>query len=711
MAPCTLEVPVQSMDCAACAAHVRQAVARVPGVVSVHVPLGAGQVVVQLDPTRADREAVVKAVEAAGYQVPAGQPGARQRAAGGDRAGVTVTAVAGARRVLGLLGALVGAVLFAVIVGEWLGVFEAVSRRLPWPLGLAAVAVGGFPVFRTVVRAAWRGRVTAHALMTLGVLAAMALGEWATAAVVVFFMRVGDYAERFTVGRARHAVRDLLALAPRIARVERGDFQIETPVEDVRPGDVVVVRPGEAVPVDGEVVAGRATVDQAAITGEAMPVEVGPGARVFAAALVRMGSLRVRTTHVGPDSTFGRVIRLVQDAETHRADLQRAADRFAAFYLPVVAAIAGLTLLVRRDPLAAAAVLVVACSCGFALATPIAVLASIGAAARRGILVKGGRVLEALARADVLLIDKTGTLTLGRPQITAVVPLNGATAEEVLALAAAAERDSEHPLAEAVRAAARARGLVARAPDHVEMIPGVGVRAVLDGALVTVGRCDAADAGMLPGEVDALQADGRTLMVVRRDDAPVGVLAAADATRAEVPAALADLRALGFRHIEILTGDHEGAAAAVAGELGVAYRARLLPEEKIAVVRDYQARGHTVVMVGDGVNDAPALAQADVGIAMGAAGSAIALEAGHAGLMRDDWRLLPDMVRIARRTLRVVWSNLSVTAAYNVGGLVLAALGYLPLALAAAAQALPDLGILANSTRLLRWQTPRRSRP
>jgi len=587
-------------------------------------------------------------------------------------------------------------------VGEWFGLFEAVTRRVPWPLGLVLVLAGGYPVFRNVIRAAIRKQVTAHTLMTVGALAALVVGQWATAAVVVFFMRVGDYAERFTTERARRAVKDLTAMAPQTARVERDGAEREVPVGEVRVGETVVVRPGEKIPVDGEVIAGHATVDQATITGESMPAEAGPGTRVFAATIARLGGLRLRTTHAGKDTTFGRVIRMVEDAEAHRANVQRIADKFSAYYLPLVVSIATLTLLIRRDSLATAAVLVVACSCSFALATPIAMLASIGAGARRGLLIKGGRYLEALARADVVLIDKTGTLTLGRPQITDVLPLNGASGEDVLVLAASAERYSEHPLAEAVRAAARERGLPLYEPEQFEAIPGIGVRARVDGITVTVGSRRMVPDGSPPRVVADLEAQGKTLLFVARDGAITGVLAASDTLRPEVPAALAAIRALGIRQIELLTGDNERTAAAMAQRLDVVYRAGLLPEDKIGVVQQYQAQGRTVVMIGDGVNDAPALAQADVGIAMGAAGSDVAVEAAHIALLRDDWALIPEVWQIARRTMRVVKLNIGFTAAYNLTGLTLAALGILPLVFAAAAQSLPDLGILGNSARLLR---------
>ncbi|MCS6965014.1 cation-translocating P-type ATPase [Thermoflexus sp.] len=685
-----LEVPIQGMDCAECALHVQQAIADLPGVESVHVLLSSEKAIVRVDPTRVDWSAIRKAVESAGYSIP-------------DSA-VPSAASAGAftRRVRMLLALVFSGVLIIVVAGEWLGLFEKLNELVPLPIGAAFVIVGGFPVFRNVVRAALKRRITAHALMTTGAMAALAVGDWVAAAIVVVFMRVGDAIERFTAEGARRAVKELIAMAPQTARVERNGAEVEVPVTEVQVGEIVVVRPGERIPVDGEVIAGHATVDQSAITGESMPVEVARGSHVFAATIAKLGSLRVKTLRVGADTTFGRVIKMVEEAEAHRADVQRLADRFSAYYMPVVAGIAALTFLISRNPLAAAAVLVVACSCSFALATPVAMLASIGASAKRGVLIKGGKYLEALARADVVLVDKTGTLTLGRPQITDVVPLNDMSPSEILALAASAERYSEHPLAEAVREAARAQHLPLADPQDFEVIPGMGIRARVNGHRVTIGNRRLVPAPESLPLARQLEEQGKTLLWVALNGELAAILAAADTLRPEVPAALAELRALGIQRVELLTGDNERVAAALAGKLGVPYRANLLPEDKIQVVKDYQAKGHVVVMIGDGVNDAPALAQADVGIAMGVAGTDIAMEAAHIALMREDWRLIPEVLRIARRTMGVVRMNLAFTAIYNLVGLTLAALGILPLTLAAAAQSLPDLGILANSARLLR---------
>ncbi len=691
----TLEVPISGMDCAECTLHVQHAIAALPGVEKVDVFLASEKAIVQIDPAQVTLPLIREAVQEAGYSVP-------DRATAPERFAPTQQSYT--RAIFTLFGLVFFVVLFVVVIGEWLGLFEDLTARVPWPIGVAIVLIAGWPVFRQVIRATLRKQVTSHTLMTIGALAALVIGQWVTAALVVFFMRVGDYAEHFTAERARRAVKDLAALAPQTARVEEQGVEREIPIELVKAGEVIIVRPGEKIPVDGEVISGQATLDQAAITGESMPIDAGPGTHVFAATFARLGSLRIRATHVGADTTFGHVIKLVEEAEGQRAEVQRVADKFSAYYLPVVALIAVLTLLIRRDPLAAVAVLVVACSCAFALATPIAMLASIGAAAKRGVLIKGGKFIEALDQADVVLIDKTGTLTLGRPQITDVISLSREIHHaELLRLAGSAEKYSEHPLAEAVRQAAKRQGLDLLEPHDFEAVPGAGVKARVNGSVIAVGsqRLIAQDA-VWRKQADELEAQGKTLLFIAQDEQLIGLMAASDTLRPEVPAAINALRAQGIQHIELLTGDNERTAATLAQQLGVKYRANLLPQDKITIVKDYQARGHIVVMVGDGVNDAPALAQAHVGIAMGAAGSDIAIEAAHIALMRDDWALVPDLLRIARRTMRTVKGNLIFTIAYNVIGLTLAALGILPPILAAAAQSLPDLGILANSSRLIR---------
>jgi Cd2+/Zn2+-exporting ATPase/Cu+-exporting ATPase len=695
----TLELPVKGMDCAECTQHVQLALAALPGVQEVRVLLSSEKAIVQIDPDLVDVPQLRKAVEAAGYSVP-------EATSHVSEAGTSRSLSSFTRPILTLFGLVFGVVLLVVIAGEWLGLFERVTDLVPWYLGWGLVVLAGYPIFWNVIKAALRRQILSHTLMSLGVIAALAVGQWPTAVVIVFFMRVGDYAEHFTTERSRQALKRLTALAPQIARVERDGSEQVVSIAEVQVGETVIVRPGETIPVDGDVFDGQATVDQATMTGESMPIEVMSGSHVFAATLAQLGSLRIRVTHVGADTTFGRVISMVEEAEAHRAPVQRIADRFSAYFLPVVATIAVLTFIISRSPLSAAAVLVVACSCSFALATPIAMLASIGAAASRGLLVKGGKYLEALARADVVFIDKTGTVTTGRPQITDIVPLVGVTSEEVLLLAASVERDSEHPLAEAVRRQAEAFELTLQTASQFEAIPGIGVRGWINGAQVSVGNAHMIQEQVPVDITLTLEQQGKTLLLVERDGILIGILAAADTLRPEVRGAVEQLRAIGIRNIELLTGDNRRTAEVLASSIGVTYQADLLPADKIRIVKEAQERGHTVVMIGDGVNDAPALAQADVGIAMGVMGTDIAQDSAHAALMREDWNLVPDLFTIAQRTMRVVRMNLSFTILYNLVGLTLAAFGILPPILAAAAQSLPDLGILANSSRLLHQRLP-----
>jgi Cd2+/Zn2+-exporting ATPase/Cu+-exporting ATPase len=685
------------MDCAECALHTEEAVRGVPGVREARVYLAAERLDVVYDPDLTDPTQIARAVEGVGYRVEeeAGD-------AGEGRASDL------AERLTGLFVATGALVILVEMIGERFGLLEAALARFPPWAAIAAVLVGGYPIFRKVFLALRQGQVTAHALMTLGIIGALSIGEYPAAVVIVFFMRVSDYLEGLTTDRSRQAIRALMRVAPEIAHRVQGGEEQDVPVEALRPGDQVIVRPGERVPADGEVEKGTATVDQSPITGESIPMDKRPGSQLFAGTIVHGGALVIRVTRVGGDTTLGRVIRLVEEAEANKAPVQRLADGFTAWYIPVVVATAVVTYLIGRDLTAAIAVLLVSCACAIALATPTAVIAAVGRAARRGILIKGGRYLELLARVDTVVMDKTGTLTFGRPAVTDVVALDDRREEEVVRLAATAERLSEHPVAAAVRQAARERGLTPPAPDEFEPLVGLGVRALSHGAHLLVGNhqlMEKEGVAVPPhAEVQAAawETAGKTVFFVAVDDGIIGLLAVADTPRPEVPEALEALRQLGIKRFLLLTGDNERTANALAGLLGIGYRAELLPEDKIAVVKDLQEQGRTVLMVGDGVNDAPALAQADVGVAMGVAGTDAALEAADVALMQDDWRALPQAVHVGRRTFRVIQQNLGLGVLYNVVGMTLAAIGILSPVAAAAGQSIPDLLIMLSSARLLR---------
>jgi len=688
---------VRGMDCAECAVHTEEAVRGLKGVREARVYLGAERLDVVYDPNLTDTDRIGQAVEQAGYRVEEETDSTGQ----GHASDL-------AKQLTGLLVAVVVLVILVETIGERLGLLEAALTWVPPWLAIAAILVGGFPIFRNVVAALTRGQVTAHALMTLGIVGALTIGEYTAAVVIVFFMRVSDYLEGLTTDRSREAIRALMRLAPETAHRLRNGEEEDVPVEALSPGDRVVVRPGEQIPADGQVEKGTAAVDQSPVTGESMPVEKGPGSDVFAGTIAHAGALIIEVTRTGSDTTLGRVIQLVEEAEANKAPVQRVADHFTAWYIPVVVAAAGLTYLLGQDLTAAIAVLLVSCACAIALATPTAVIAAVGRAARRGILIKGGRYLESLAHVDTVVMDKTGTLTFGRPAVTNVSALDGRSEEEVMVVAATAEQLSEHPVAAAVRQAARERGLDPISADQFEALTGMGVRARSNNRRLLVGNQRLLEEEDIPLPADARakavawQEAGETVFFVAVDDRVLGLMAVADEARPEVPEALAALRKLGIEHFLLLTGDDKRNARAEADRLDIAYRAELLPEDKIEVIRQLQEGGQTVLMVGDGVNDAPALAQADVGVAMGVVGTDAALEAADVALMRDDWHALPEAMRIGRRSFRVIQQNLGLGVLYNVIGIGLAALGILPPVVAAAGQSIPDLLVMLNSARLLR---------
>ncbi|HEY4684341.1 MAG TPA: cation-translocating P-type ATPase [Candidatus Acidoferrales bacterium] len=608
---------------------------------------------------------------------------------------------------LGLVFLSVVALLLLVsIVGERFGVLEGFVARVPWWLAVALVGLGGYPIFRGLYLNLRHRRITAHAIMTIGMVAALAAREYPTAIIIVFFMRAGEFLESFTIRKSRDAIKKLIAQAPRTARVKRDGAEREVAIEELQVNDRVLIRPGEKIPVDGQVLAGTSSVNQAPITGESLPVPKSPGDSVFAATVNGAGVLEVTTTKVGRDTTYGRIIRLVEEAEASKAPVQRFADKFSAYFVPLVLGAAALTYLTTGQVMNAVAVLVVACACAIAIATPMAVSAAVGSGARSGILIKGGAYLELLAKVDTLVVDKTGTLTFGRPEVVQVIPFGNRNEKEVLELAAALERYSEHPLAGAVVRAAGGNG--AGPVEDLRVVAGKGIGGNVNGSRVAVGSLRyMEEAGLtMPPEMltcaESAETEGQTSIVVAIDGQAVGLITAADTLRPGVGRVFDEVRRMGIKRIMMLTGDNERVARAIANQLGIEYKAELLPEDKIAIVRQLRSEGARVAMVGDGINDAPALAAADVGIAMGAAGTDVAIEAADIALMTDDWKQIPAAIRLARRTFGAIKQNLLFTAIYNAVGIALAWAGVIPPVVAAAAQSFPDVAILLNSSRLLR---------
>lgn len=592
----------------------------------------------------------------------------------------------------------------AVVVGR------AGSPSAGDALMVVAAAVAGAPVAVRAVRALRARTVGIDVLVTVAASGGVAIGEHWEAAAVTLLFAVGHALEDATLARTRSALTALVAVAPRVAVVLRDGEPVEVPATDVRAGEVVLVRNGATVPVDGAVVAGAGAVDEATITGEALPVEKGPGERVFAGTLSRGGVLQVRVTGVGADTTLARIIRRVEEAQDAAAPTQAFMERFSAWYTPAIIALAVVAGVATGDVALALTLLVIGCPGALVISIPVAVVAGIGRGARSGVLVKGGRFLETSARVSAVALDKTGTLTRGRPVLTDVVVLaDGVTSDDVLGLAARAEVGSEHPLGRPVVEAARAAGLPVDVPESVTPVPGRGVRAVVAGRRVVVGSVallvgdGVGSTDRLREEVARLEASGRTPLAVAVDGRPVGVLAVEDEVRAGAREAVAALRSGGVRTVVVLTGDAGPVARRVAAEVGIDdVRAGLLPEDKLAAVAELRARGHVVAMVGDGVNDAPALATADVGVAMGAAGSAVAVESADIALMGEDLRALPDALRLARRTVRTMRQNVAV--ALGTVGLLLAGVlaGGVTMSLGMLVHEASVLVVVVNAMRLLR---------
>jgi len=593
-------------------------------------------------------------------------------------------------------GDLLRIALVAVAVGaSWLFPWEPFLRINL--VALAATLIGGYPIFREAFEALRERRMTMELSMTIALVAALTIREAFTAVVIVLFVLVAEVLEHMTVGRGRQAIRDLLDLLPRTVAVRRADGVTDVASSALRVGEVVVIRPGARVPVDGVVVSGHSFVDQAAITGESLPVEKVPGAPVFAGTINQSGALDVRTTGIGRDTTFAKIVEAVEHAEQSRAPIQKTADRLAGYLVYFALGAAALTFLLTRDARSTISVIIVAGACGIAAGTPLAILGAVGRAARHGAIVKGGIYVEVLGRVDTVVLDKTGTLTLGAPEVVALHPADGVSEAQLLEAAAIAELPSEHPLGKAVLAKARAEGITPPDPDRFAYMPGKGIVCSHRGEAIVVGS-----RSLLDGEGIAVPeaiAAGSTVLVARAGRF-LGALEVADVVRPEAAAAIGEIRRMGMQTV-LLTGDAASIARDVGSRLGVdAVHAELLPEQKLAKVRELQEAGRRPAMVGDGINDAPALAQADVGIAMGS-GTDVARESADVVLLGNDLLKLVEALRIARRCRGIIRQNFAGTLLVDGLGIVLASLGSLNPLLAAFIHVSSELLFILNSTRLL----------
>ncbi len=614
------------------------------------------------------------------------------------------------------LTVLVAAALVAYVSGTVRSIYG-------FDLAMLSALVGGFPIYSSAVAALARRQISADLAVSLAAFAALYLGYtgqyaenmYLVAAEVILIMLIGEALEHFAIDRTRDGIAALLALRPETARVRHGDHEHVVPVERIQPDDVIVVRPGDRIPVDGRVISGGSSVDQSPITGESLPADKVPGDEVFAGTINLHGAMELAVQRLGEDTALEQIIHLVEHAEAAKAPTQRLADKYATWFVPIVLVAAGLTFWLSGNLVRAVAVLVVACPCALVLATPTAIAATMGALVRRGVLIKGGAVLEKLGKLRSIVFDKTGTLTLARLRIDRIVAAEGYQASEVLRLGAAVERHSEHPVARLIVQRAAADRVETSPSAEFLAHPGLGAEARVEGATVRVGsprfleQSGIAVSPWLRSRVEELAAQGSTVVLVARDTEPIGAVAVQDTVRGEAAEAIGRLRGLGVERIVMLTGDNAAAAGSVAGRLGIEdIRAGLLPADKVAAVRQIQKEAGPTVMVGDGINDAPSLVTADVGVAMADIGTDVAIASADVVLVSDDLRRLAETVTLSRWMLKIIWQNiLGFAVVFNVLAVLAASLGWISPLAAAVLHQVGSLTVVLNSMRLLvdyhRW--------
>lgn len=600
-----------------------------------------------------------------------------------------------------------GVLLLAGLIADWV-------LRLPIPaavLYIAATLVGGGPVFLLAARGIMKRDLTAGVMVSVAMIAAMLIGEYSAAAIVAFMMMFGEMLENFTMARANEALKNLARLIPNFVTLLREGHPASVPVEHVRAGDTLLVRNGERVPVDGVIRKGQAALDESTITGESVPVDKKVGDTAFAGTLNTAGTLEIQAQKLGRDTTLGTIVKLVEEAQKSHAPVQRLANKYAQYLVPLTFSIAGLVYLVTGEIVRAVTVLVVVCPCALVLATPTALVAAIGNAARKNAIVKNGGSIESLGKVDCVAFDKTGTLTIGKPRVTQVVALDSVPPDQILSFAATAENCSEHPLGKAIVEHANERGVSFVVPQETEVLTGFGVRAKNNGHEIFVGKhAWLAHAGLADAthaaRIAELEAQGHTVIPVVVNRAMVGMITLADQVRPEAQAALRALKAVGVKKTVLISGDNPSAVKHVATQLGVdEYHAQVLPDQKLALIKQLQQQGLRVAYVGDGVNDAPALATADVGVAMGVAGTDVAIETAGIALMNDDMRNLAHLIALAREALRTIRGNVAFSLSMNVLSVILSFFGVIGPALGALMHEFSALPVLAYSARLVAYQS------
>ena len=741
----TEKFSVPEMDCPSCAGKIENALDGVSGIETYDTQPTTGTVVTTYDSSSTSSDAIVQAIENAGYPV----TGTTESTGGGTSATDTESIWTSSRALKtwtsGVFVAL--GLLFAFVPGVTnVSAFTALGSEflLADALFLLGIMVGGQAVVRNGYYSARNLSLDIDLLMSIAILGATAVGLYLEAATLAFLFSIAELLERYSMDKARNSLRELMDLSPDEATVKRDGEEVTVPVEDVTVGDVVIVKPGEKIPMDGEVVAGESAVNQAPITGESVPVDKSTGEEVYAGTINEEGYLEIQVAAEASDNTLSRIIEMVEDAQNNKTDQEQFVERFAGYYTPIVVAAAILTTVV--PPLVFGApwetwivrgltLIVLSCPCAFVISTPVSVVSGITSAAKNGVLIKGGNHLEAMGAIEAIAFDKTGTLTKGELTVTDVVPVNGNTEDDVLRCAQGLERRSEHPIGEAIVAKASVANIDEHDVSEFESITGKGVRADLDGTTHYAGKpglfedlgfnlthvhaatdggtvtktsrdlCERNDClDLLEETVPELQSEGKTVVLVGTEDELEGVIAVADEVRPEAKRAVERLHELGIERTVMLTGDNERTARSIAEEVGVdEYRAELLPEEKVEAIKAIDDEYDGVAMIGDGINDAPALATATVGIAMGAAGTDTALETADIALMGDDLDKLPYLYKLSHKANTVIRENIWVSLGSKALLAIGVPLGYVSVVAAVLiGDAGMTLGVTGNAMRLSR---------
>jgi Cd2+/Zn2+-exporting ATPase len=684
-------VNIENIHCGDCALNIERSVEHVPGVLSAEVSYVLSTATIYYDPHRVEEDRIKKAITKPGYAV---------RETFAER-----TRTFWKERSSFIYLILSGVTLGLSWIFTWIGFGPL---HFPTALAIASLILGGYPILKSAVRTLLIPDLNVDTLVSIAAISATAVGAYREAATVIFIMLLGEFLEGVTVGKTRKAIASLVQLSPKTAWVRRENNEVQVPIEDVKPKEVVIVRPGERIPVDGKIISGCGSINQSTLTGESIPVEKEVGDKVYCGTFNESGSCEVEATQVAEDTKLAQIKRLILEAQAEKSPTQRVMDRFSRYFIPAIILIAFATFLVTGEMIRAITILIVACPCALVLGTPTAVVAAIGNAARQGILIKGGAYLEQMGRLKTLLMDKTGTLTHGRPKVVEIRPLDAMDEKEVLYWAAIAEKRSEHPLAKAITEKTEALGMSIPHPQSFENFRGKGVKVQWNSKSILVGSSEMmkSEGVQIPESAKALfeskQSEGMTSLLITVDRDPMGIISIADTLREGAKEAIDQIRKQGVSEIWMLTGDSALVADRIGRELGIGYEAKLLPEDKVTSVKEWKRKGRVVAMIGDGVNDAPALAAADIGIAMGAVGTDVAIETADIALMTDELEKIPTVVRLSRKALRVIKENIIFALAFNTVLIILSAQGWVTMILGAVLHQASSLLVILSSMRLLR---------